>query len=81
MYIKVDIKAKSLNQLTKEGRDLLQGRGCYTDKAFAEVKPRTPKVEHFTGIVIKGEQYELAGYSEPYSDGSRHATLRKVEGE
>lgn len=38
-------------------------------------------LNEFTGkkdgaIFIKGSQYELASYGEPYSDGSRAATLR-----
>lgn len=27
-------------------------------------------------FTIHGEKYELASFSEPYSDGSRHATIR-----
>lgn len=30
-------------------------------------------------VYIKGMAYELSSYGEPYSDGSRHATLRIYE--
>lgn len=30
-------------------------------------------------VVVHGELYELAAYSDPYSDGSRNAVLRRVE--